>query len=928
MKYTAILSIAFLTGMHTTQSAIVVQGNNSTSPKAFTTDITTQAYDKLTGTFYVGLELGTDVYTISKATRPTFSSTPSFSGVLLLDTSNLLTATIEFLVCAPQTSSSAALAVVAQESTAQSANTVIGLLSNGTETSATSALNDASGTAASDGIVQLEANSDSIFALLKPESSFFGDDDTGIALIGIGVTNSTITLDIKDAPAGIDGNKATELQKASTELKGTSGGLDVVFTSTQAALHWDETLDRLFIGVHIQTNTTVTDIAKSVVVGRLASGALTLQEITPDAAITGAGTDEIIVTSGASIDLNPNNLRVLHASTGPDYLIVDCTITNTCNRVFALPLVNNTSSPTAATNGTLADKNSTLSSNKKFTTAASASGDLPVNNAITDPEALVGASDLPIAATDTISDMVVLGDAVYISINMAPDTDNDTGIWSSHALFDDEGKILRWTPWTKRTVLLDAFPGVTLPGGSTHNGAVKFFDIDGVTGNVWIVEGTTDKTVGVTSWSTGTTSTDLITKLSSALSSGCYSSLDLDQSTRGFLSTTAYRYALFGGVKKVIFTRISQATDITSVSSPQTVITDFSSAQNFAQTNLPDGAGCCHVLEYTRTSTTADDDSSREDYGYFFAGTDNGLYVFSDANDAGFNAINLSTLNMAPFSGGAWKKIDTLSGPIVDLKTSGAGSTLYVIMSDSTATEPLKSTLYSVPFMATTETMFSPSNLRNIAQTNVGVFVNILQFYGVQIVATDNPRSANPENKEQLVLATNQGLFRSNASQAGSASVATVTTQAAADWQLVQESSTKTTATTAYYGIAGSNTPIRHTTWPFSIQDERGFKTFDRGSIDQFNAQTSSTLFTTLYPLINFFFDGGRRFFVFNRTTDPADQVKLGMIPFDISTWNIAQPDIINNPTLSTIDRIFWVQQIGASGLLMVGTEKGVLGLE
>ncbi len=955
MKYTALFSMALLICVHTIESAIVVQGDDTAAPKAFTTDITTKAYDKKSGTFFVGLTSGTadNFYTISKATRPTFSTTPQFSAVLKdtdTQTSVLKSATIEFLACVPQASAPAALAVVAEGSTSKTANTVIGLLANGTETPATSALNDAGGTLASDGIVQLTASNNYIFAFLKPNESFFGEDNTGIALIGIGVTDTTITLDIKDAPAGISGNKATELQESSTELKGTSGGLDVIFTDTQAALHWDDTLDRLFIGVQIQSNATATDIAKAVVVARVDNGALTLQEITPDSAITGGGTDEIIVTLGAGIDLKPNHLRVMHASTGPDYLIVDCTITGTCNRVFALPLVNDTSTPTAATNGTLADKNSSLSSGKKFTIIASAPGDLPENNPVTDPEAVVGAGDLPITASDVISDMVVLGDAVYISINKAADTDNDTGIWSSHALFDDEGKILRWTPWTKRTIPLNAFPGIILPGGSTHNGAVKFFEIDGTTGNVWLVEGTTDKTVGVTSWSTGTLSTDLITKVSSALSSGCYSVLDLDQSTRGFLSTTAYRYALFGGVNKVAFARISAATDITSMSSPQTVITDFSSASNFLSTNLPDGAGCCHVLEYSRTSTTADNDSARENYNYFFAGTNNGLYVFTDSDSTGFNAIDLSTLNNIPYLGGSWQKITTLSGPIVDIKTSGAGNTLYVIMANSTATAPLQSTLYSIPFASTTTAMFAPSNIQTIAQTGVGIFLYIIQFYGVQIIATDNPRAANPENKEQLVLATNQGLFHSSATQAGSASVATATNQTIANWQLVQESTTKTTASTAYYGIAGSNTPIRHTTWPFSIKDENGFKTFDRGSIhqfsgngdatgaaatfdafflpEQFNAQTTSTQFTTLYPIINLFSDGGRRFFVFNRVSDPPNQLKLGMIPFDITTWNIARPDIITHPTVASTDRFFWVQDIGASGLLLAGTEHGVIGLE
>ncbi len=932
------------------QGVVVVQGQDSSAPKAFETDVTTKAYNRKTGTFFVGLESGTDVYTISKATRPTFSNTPAFSAVLVSG-SNLTTATIEFLAFSPQTTDRSVLATVSESSSAKTANTIIALFTDGTaETSATSALHDAGGTADSDGIVQMTASDDSIFAAVKPDGSFFGDDNTGIALVGIGATDTTLALNIKDATAGVDGNKAAELQQASTVLKGTSGGQDVVFTDTQAAMHWDKEMERLFIGLNISTNTGASDIAKAVVVGRLSSGILNLQAIAPDGAISGGGVDEIVVATGANITINPHHIGVMHTSTGPDYLILDCTTTITCNRVFALPLVNDTASPTSSTNGTLAAKDSTLNSSYKFTTDASIAGDLAVNNPTTDPEAVVGAGDLPLEVRDTISDLIVLGDAVYISISKAPDSNNDSGLWYSQALFDDEGKIIRWTPWTKRGVPLNAFPGITLPGGATHNGSIKFLEVDGKTGNIWIVEGTTEQTVGITSWNTGTVSTDMTTKIAAALTSGCYSVLDLDQATRGFLNTTAHRYALFGGTKKIVFTRTSQATNPAIASSPQSAITDYSSSENLLSTSLPDSAGCCHVLEYTRTSTTADSDSSRTNYGYFFAGTGTGLFVFADTNGNGFNSANMSTLNVAPFSNRTWQKADSITGEVVDIKTSGAGDTLYVLTFESTATAPLKSTLYSIPFAATMSAMFSSGNIRTIAQTGIGAFSNVVQFFGIQILATADPRAANPENKEQLVLATNQGLFRSNATQAGSASIATATTQTAANWQLVTESNSKTTLTTAFYGIAGMDTPVRNTSWPFSIQDQSGFSTFDRGSIHQFsgignsggtatafntffvpekfNARPQSATFKTLHPIIYFFSDGGRRFFIYNRTSDPANQIKIGVLPFDVTDWNVAQIDILNNPTLENVNQIYWLKQIGATGILMAGTGTGVIGLD
>jgi hypothetical protein len=947
---------------HYLSAGIVVTGDSSTAPKAFTQNISAQTYDRKTGTFFVGLEASAteNLFTISKAARPTFSTTPSFSSVLKTG-SALGTETIEFLKFSPQSSGFGVLTAVAKESTEFSATAVTSLFTDGNGEIASSDLNDASGIAVTDGIVQIEVDDNNIYAAVSPNGSFFGDSDSGIALIGLGVSGSTISLDIKDATTGNAGNKAAPLNRGSTVVKGTSGGTDVVFTSTFAALHWDQDLERLFIGLHIQSNNLATDIAKAVVVGRLDSGVLNFQAIAPDSAITGGSTDEIVVGQGRDITFSPNHLRVMHTSTGPDYLIVDCsatvtcdcTFTTTCNRVFALPLVNDTTDPTDATNGTIADKSSALNTTtKKFTDPATAVGELPENNEITDPEAVVGAGDLPIEDGEMISDMEVVDDAVYVSISRSPDSANDSGIWVSQALFDDTGKIIRWTPWTaKRMIPLNAFPGITLPGGSTHSGSIKFFEVDGKTGNVWFVEDDTEKTVGITSWSTGIQSTDLITTLRSALSSSSYAVLDLNQSTRGFLDTTAQRYALFGGVKKVIFVRTATATDLSNPSSPQTAITDYSSDENFRSTDLPSDAGCCNVLEYTRTSTTADNDDTRTDVSYFFAGTEKGLYVFSEIlDDSGFNPIDLSTLDADPFPLFSWKKVENILGSVVDIKTSGAGSTLYVVTSETSPTQPFSSTIFSIPFAATTTTMFDAANIRTIAQTGVGILKDTLQFYGIQIVATDAPRAANPENKEQLILATNQGLFRSNASQAGSASVATATTQAAANWELIVKNSLNTTAKTMFNGIGGMDTPVRQTTWPFSVQDQSGFNTFDRGSIhqysglgdsagtdtdfatffdpEQFNANSSLSAFKTLDPINYFFSDGGRRFFIFNRTFDPADQSKLAVIPYDVADWNITTPDILNDPTVANVRRFYWVRSIGPTGIVLAGTNKGVVGLQ
>lgn len=951
MKRVSLYWIVLLS-CHYLSAGVVVTGNDTTAPRAFKTPVTAQTYDRKTGAFYVGLSSGTDTYTLSQAPRPSFTTIPSFSPVLA-DTSSLLSATIEFLKFSSQSSGFGVLTAVAQGTEAFSATTVTSLFTDGNGEVTSDNLSDASGLVSTDGIVQIETDDNNIYAAVSPNGSSWGDTDSGIALIGLGVNGSTITLDIKDATTGNAGNKAAPLDKSSTVLKGDSGGADVVFTSTFAALHWDDELERLFVGVHIESNSTAgTDIAKAVTVAQL-DCSLNFQAIAPDSAITSGATDEIVVGQRESIAFTPTHLRVLHASTGPDYLIVDCSPTTTCSRVFALPLVNDTTDPTAVTNGTIANKSSALdTTTMKFTDPATAPGELPVNNAITDPEAIVGAGDLPIQPGDGISDMVVVGDAVYVSLSLTPNSDTDTGIWVSQAMFDDTGKIIRWTPWTaKRVIPLNAFPGIQLPDGSTCCGSMNFFEVDGKNGHVWFVEANTGRTVGITTWSNGILTNDLITTLRAALSQSSYSVLDLHQNTRGFLDTTDQRYALFGGVNKVAFVRTGIARDPSNASSPQTAITDFSLAENFKLTNLPTNAGCCNVLEYSRTSTTADEDDTREDFTFFFAGTENGLFVYHDfLNDQGLNPIDFGPLDETPFTDADWKKIDSINGHVIDIKTSGAGRTLYVVTAESSDTDPLISTLYSIPFTSSPTTMFATTNINTIAKTGVGIFKDTLQFYGVQIVATDDPRAANPENKEQLVLTTNQGLYHSDASQAGSASVATVTNQTDANWQLIVKNVLNTTATTLFNGIGGMDTPVRHTTWPFSVQDKAGFNTFDRGSIHQysglgdstgsasefatffdpikFNAHSTLSPFTTLDILNYFYSDGGRRFFILNRTIDPADESQLMVLPYNVAAWNIVSPDIISEAIVDAARRLYWIRSIGPTGIILAGTNQGVIGLQ
>jgi hypothetical protein len=86
--------------------------------------------------------------------------------------------------------------------------------------------------------------------------------------------------------------------------------------------------------------------------------------------------------------------------------------------------------------------------------------------------------------------------------------------------------------------------------------------------------------------------------------------------------------------------------------------------------------------------------------------------------------------------------------------------------------------------------------------------------------------------------------------------------------------------------------------------------------------------FQDLDPIIYFWTDGARRFFIFNRQQDPSDQTKLAVIPFNATEVGVESPAIITLPAIADFKRFFWVRPIGAQGAILAGTESGVASLQ
>lgn len=672
---------------------------------------------------------------------------------------------------------------------------------------------------------------------------------------------------------------------------------------------------------------------KSVVVARVnSSGVITYENIAPDSAFALGNTDNMVgVLDASAQSLSINKLRIMHASTGPSYMIINGgngTAATTGNQIYALPLVDDASNISAQ--GTLAKKDAPLT-NFKFTVPASSNADLPLD---TERAVVVGAATLPIQASSAISDMIVIGDTVYVSSSMDQTALDDSGIFYSQALFDETGKIIAWTPWTKKVFPVAAFAGNPIPN------TVQGFEVDAVTNQIWAIDAETYRSVVITTWEKPQGNGSLPGQINAILANAttkaaATAALDLDQSTRGFtgIASTPNRYALFAGDGKIIFARVSQALSNPAQSNtPQNVITDYASPLNFRVTNLPLKACLVNVLEYARQLPGSTSN-------YFFAGTQSGLFAFADNTGNGFDASTLSTLDIAPFSTGTWQKITGITGSITDIKTTG--NAFYVVTYTSSVANPIQSTLYRIPFTSNLSTMFAPGNIFTIAQTGSAPFESVAVFNGIQIIST----AANGST-EQIVLATNNGLYQSMAV----AGVQSSSDASAANWLLINPSDRAFYNGIGYIDNASINISPPTTVWPFSIRDQFGLKTFDRSVLQQLNGSSNTIPFAFVPPapfyfnsnditnpnfqtiplITSFWSDGARRIMIVPNIQSFCAAAELLSFPFNTIEWGINSPNeqLLDQSVINDASAFYWVKQIGVTGILLVGTNSGVVALQ
>ena len=901
------------------QGTQLVTGNG-TSPLSVNQPITAQVFDKTTGTFYIGLASNGETFALAKATRAINDTAPTLSGIA--SNSLLNNEPIEFLsLTSPDANDARFLAVVTQENSTPFEQTIVILSdTDGTQVTASSSLNDASGAIGENGetttgIVALAASDSFIFAAVRPAgigspgmSNDFGQIESGIAVIKRRPTNNSLVQTAAQSGTGDFGIKAQQLDPTSASVRINA---DPTIEANEAQLTWDDQLQRLYTGLIVTTGAGANDGAKSVAVGRVNSvGALTFSNIAPDGAFSAAVDTNMVGAVGTNKSVAAYAIEVLHVSTGPDYLIVNGGNTTPGNQghntIFALPLVNDPSNATI--HGTLAKKDAPLV-NSSFVTPATVNADLPQS---TEPAVMVGAGPLPSQASTAITNMVVDGDTIYVSLGGIQTNNNDTGIFYSQALFDQTGKIARWTPWTKSAFPADAF------ANNTDTSAVQFFAIDATNGRVWAVDSGQRQTLLTTGWDRGS-SLSLIEQLNNFLPSGSFSFLDLDQSTRGFAGATVHRYALFGGNNAVVFTRTSTAFTPT-INSPQMVTTNYTLSENSLLTSLPPGAGQVRVLEYARQAAGSTNN-------YFFAGTNKGFFAFTDQNGSGFDTTSLGELDQPPFTTFSWRKIESINGAVIDIKTTG--NSLYVVTYHAKKGLP-EYRIYRFSYQPTISATINSQRL--IAQSGTGIFNKTAFFNEIGIVSTTPDGS-----QEQIVLTTNQGLYKS--SRAGGVQAAT--SQIDAQWQLINTPGKLWFGGLGYIDNAALPASGPSILWPFSLVDPKNCGLFNQGTIDQllgssnqgpyqfiptpFSSNSISPL--TFNPISYFWSDGLRRFFI---TVSDNGNNQIFFLPYDTNAWDVTSlSGQLITATTSPISLYFnWGTTIGATGIFAVGTDNGVIALE
>lgn len=932
MNYKMLLFIV-LCIWNNANAVVIAKGDSTAANTTFTTAVVSSVFDRPSQTMFVGLTNGAGNYAISKARHNTPDNVPNFTAIG--SNAGITTKYVDNLTLSHSSSDpkNPYLVFTAEDDSSDAPTTFKVIDSTGNSYATSAALEDSS-SATTGKILKLAATPSYVIAVVKTTavtSSLINDyPSDGLAITGI-TRGTTPTFTYYNASDGTT-TTPTALNIANTDFRITA--TTITMSTFRDMIYTPHMGGRVYLSAVATTAANTGDRTFGFVVCSVGTGILTkLTRTTADSTVIASDdtTTKIVAVASASngadfVDLR--KLAIMETSTGFYYLIVNGGAAaaggDVRNEVYALPLVSG--SATDAENGTLAKNDLTTDD---FSVRASGADDTPTKSGspLTAPkEALVGNGLLPIAANDTnvyVSDMQAVGDCVYCAIRSnSVNTTNAPGVYYSQAVFNDKGKIARWTDWAK------AAPFIL--GNSETDGSLKHIAVDATTGDLWGV--TTGATVvKKTEWTTtGVDSDSLVSKLNDNLSDGCFSVFDLNQSIQNFGDTATNRYAYFGGRGKVIFTKVSTAGTAAYLGVQNTVKTDFSAATELATTTISGDAAPVCALGYSKSSTAAQ--------GYFFAGTMNGCYAWcKTAGGAGFSpaAGVPGDLNADPFDGTySWQKITNITGAVVAIKSTANAT--YVLTRDNATDTTIADKLFSFKIGANLSTL--NTNVKTIATSGTSATGSDLTsaklFFDFEVLI-----GAADGTDDKILLATSDGIYQS------AVAVEDDTNQQTATW--VQVSNPATNDIVYDLITAPKNSRLVSMAWSSEWADNGvGNNTYDLSSLRQLTSNDTTTLvdmpnahfnsdsatvITTLLPIKYLWSDGARRFMVAipENSNGLTNAIKISPFRIGSDDWHItAEPGPAQDKALKTQDRFYWVENIGATGHIMAGGNKGVVSLE
>ena len=496
------------------------------------------------------------------------------------------------------------------------------------------------------GIIDLAAAESQVFAAVKPQGGEFGDNNSGIALIvhsffeeGEGDQKKPVRqFKIVDAPTGktIANPRAVRLDKTSSVVA-IENNLSVM--ENVVSMHWDKSLQRLYVALQVEAGDNDNDGARTVVVGQLAGDELILSPIVSSAVFDGTR-NKIVGARGATVPVSIHKINTLFTSTALHYLVVlggNGNPDQTQKTVFALPLVN---SDNANDTGTIANKNaqpedifSTGNVERLIARQLTQPALQPVQMITsTDSAAQVGGGPLE----EAIQDIFVRADTVFAIVS-TPDEEEKAGIYYSQALFNANGTIKEWTNWERVAGTTNQVFGAAL---DPFNANFTF-----MTGN----NSNTVNTVKRTLWSDGDENgllhlTQILDSEYPKSSGGIQNFLNFVPETPGLanisllIATGLSKVTLIESgqrIGEIIIPRAGNNFDTTARFENGTITQDI---MDTAVVTISGGA-----LDTIESVTTAEIARNGEDgnQGWLFVGGINGIAVLSDNAGNGWGPNNM-----------------------------------------------------------------------------------------------------------------------------------------------------------------------------------------------------------------------------------------------------------------------------------------------